>query len=79
MKPEPYYPANGTDGDLFQSMNCDQCYKEKQCSILTNAMLGKYPKQWIINSEGKATCTSFNPNRPKAKKKVKINNEPNLF
>jgi len=78
MKPENYYPANGTDGDMFTSKYCDRCYKEKQCSILTNSMLGKQPKQWIYENE-KPTCTSFNPNRPPRKKKAKINGLPTLF
>ena len=74
-----YYPSNGTEGCLFMEKYCYKCYKEKQCRILTNSLIGKHPKQWIINERNVPTCTSFNPNKPKQKKKVKSNNLPNLF
>jgi hypothetical protein len=60
-------PSNGTEGDGFMGKFCYKCYKESNCTILTKALCGEQPKQWIYNPE--PTCTSFNPDRPKAKKK----------
>lgn len=39
-----YYPSNGTEGMIFMEAFCEKCYKEKQCTILTGAMMGKQPK-----------------------------------
>lgn len=65
-------PSNGTEGMIFMDKFCSNCYKESYCTILTNSMvLGKQPKQWVY-VENKPTCTSFNPERPKAKKKQPI-------
>jgi len=77
METKQYYPSNGTEGMIFTSEWCDLCYKEKQCTILTNSMLGKQPKQWIYDKEGNPTCTSYNSNRPKKQVK-KILNQLNL-
>jgi len=64
-----YYPSNSVDGDYFEITNCDKCYKKSFCSILTNAYVGKRPKQWIYNDENLPTCTSLNTNRPKSNHK----------
>ena len=73
-----YFPSNGTEGMIFWDRNCFRCYKEKQCSILTNSLIGKEPKQWVYNEEGIPICTSLRTDRPKTKKKA-INNQPKLF
>lgn len=65
-----YMPSNGTEGDIFFDNYCYKCYKEKQCTILTNSLMGKRPKQWIYDENNNPTCTSFNPNRPKTKRKL---------
>ena len=77
--PEKYYPANGTDGEIFTSEFCDRCYKRYGCSILMKSLIGIEPKQWIYDENDKPTCTSFNPNRPKQKRKVKPDLLPKLF
>lgn len=69
MKNENYFPSNGTDGMIFMDSNCDQCWKEKRCTILTNSMIGKQPKQWIYDDNGYPTCTSKQTTRPKYNKK----------
>jgi hypothetical protein len=80
MKPqENYYPSNGTEFMQFHTNNCDDCYKEKQCSILRGAIvLGIEPKQWVISNENKPVCTSLSKQRPKAKTTAK-NDLPKLF
>ena len=79
MKDKLYLPSNGTEGMIFMAEFCENCYKEKQCTILTRALICEQPKQWIYKNN-KPVCTSFNPNRPKQKRKVKIDkNQINLF
>ena len=68
MKAKPYLPSNGTEGMMFMSEFCNKCYKTSGCTILIKSLCGYQPKQWIYK-DGEPTCTSFNPNRPKAKKK----------
>ncbi len=67
MTPKPYLPSNGTEGMNFMAEFCNKCYKTSGCTILVKSLCGYQPKQWIYNP--KPTCTSFNPERPKAKKK----------
>ena len=73
-----YYPSNGTEGDQFQSVWCDKCYKKNSCSILNSSYTGKHVKQWIYDDDMNPTCTSFNANRPAPKHKEN-NNLPTLF
>lgn len=68
METKPYLPSNGTEGMMFMSQFCDKCYKDKSCTIVVKSVCGYQPKQWIY-VDNKPTCTSFNPERPKAKKK----------
>ena len=75
---KPYYPGNGTDGDVFQDNNCGICYKSPNCTILLKSLVGEQPKQWVYNESGMPICTSLNPNRPKRKKK-KDSNTNQLF
>ena len=75
-----YMPSNGTEGMLFMAQFCDNCYKEKNCTILTKGLCGEQPKQWVYDVDNNPTCTSFNSGRPKRKKKViKNENQTNLF
>ena len=67
---DKYYPSNGTEEMMFESQNCNWCYKEKQCTILTGAYMGKEPKQWVYGEDGKPVCTSLRQDRPKRKKTV---------
>lgn len=62
-----YLPSNGTEGMNFMAEFCDKCYKGLNCSISLKALCGYQPKQWIYAPD--PVCTSFNPNRPKPKKK----------
>jgi len=62
---DSFYPSNGTDGDSFMEKFCYNCTKDTggrggktYCSIVTGALIGKKPKQWIYQ-DGKPTCTSF--------------------
>lgn len=46
MEPKYYMPSNGTEGMIFMAEFCDKCYKQPNCTILTNSMvLDKEPKQ----------------------------------
>ncbi|MFA7361987.1 MAG: NUMOD4 domain-containing protein [Candidatus Kapaibacterium sp.] len=73
-----YYPSNGTDGLKFTSKYCDKCYKINQCTILVGSLIGKQPRQWVYKN-GEPICTSFDPNKPKTKKKLKIDSSPKLW
>lgn len=53
-----YRPTNGTEGDIFMGQFCFRCIKESRCSILTGAMAGKSPRQWVQDDDG-PRCTSF--------------------
>ena len=78
MENKLYMPSNGTEGQIFMEKYCDKCYKEKNCNMLLNSMIGKQPKQWIYDKNNKPTCTSFNPNRPKSNNKYKHKNNLTL-
>lgn len=80
MKPqENYYPSNGTEFMQFQTNNCDNCYKEKQCTILRGAIvLGIEPKQWVYDNDGKPICTSLSRHKPSLGTTTK-NSYPTLF
>lgn len=72
---EGYFPSNGTEGMIFQALYCEKCYKERNCTILANSMLGKEPKQWILNDNGEPECSSFRSDRPKTIKKQNYDND----
>ena len=76
MNTKPYLPSNGTEGMMFMEQFCYKCYKHSRCTISLKALCGYKTKQWIYK-EGEPTCTSFNPDRPKAKKKQ--SDLPTLF
>ena len=62
----PYRPSNGSEGDWFQASFCDRCRKQKRCTIVGRTMAfdvtdPQYPKQWIRDDAGDATCTAFVP------------------
>ncbi len=71
MENKPYLPSNGTEGVIFMEKFCDKCYKRYNCTILIKSLVGNQPKQWVYTNENKPTCTSFNPNKPKAKNNPK--------
>ena len=56
-----YRPSNGTEGEMFMAQWCYRCIKENGCTILTGAMVGKQPKQWVRNPDPQ--CTSFQDHR----------------
>lgn len=64
---KPYMPSNGTEGMMFCDEFCDQCIhqhpdpgKSPQCDdILLQSLIGKQPKEWVYDSEGRPTCTAF--------------------
>lgn len=62
-----YFPSNGTEGDWFIHTWCAGCRRDTSlrkmhgkvfCSILSNSLAGKRPKQWKY-IDGKPVCTSF--------------------
>ena len=63
----PYMPANGTEGDIFESRWCCNCDFTPhpnigECSILTNAYCGIQPNEWIYY-DNKPICTAFKKGR----------------
>lgn len=78
MEAENYFPSNGTEGMEFIANNCENCYKEKCCTILTGSMIGKEPKQWIYDKNGNPYCTSQQTERPKKKESL-LEKLPKLF
>lgn len=80
MKVENYFPSNGTEGMEFIEKYCDNCYKEKFCTILTGSMIGKEPKQWIYDENGIPYCTSQKTERPRRKEDINLLKRlPKLF
>jgi hypothetical protein len=79
MKPQQnYYPSNSSDGDYFYNLNCANCHKKSNCSILNRAMIGIKPKQWVFSEDNKPICTSLSKQKPAAKNATK-NDLPRLF
>lgn len=75
---EKYFPSNGTDGAIFMDNYCYECYKEKNCSILFNALVNnKEPKQWIYGDDGYPTCTSFKSIEDR-RKDIREKNKPDM-
>ena len=77
MEKGKYRPSNGTEGEGFMSMFCEQClndktYREKQyggCDIIALTMGldvtdEKYPSEWTYDKDGHPTCTLYTPDTP---------------
>lgn len=70
---KPYRPSNGTEGDAFAGMWCDQCRRDADydpeqgtggCSIRVEMMAfledePEYPKQLVHDTDGQPICTAF--------------------
>jgi hypothetical protein len=64
-----YMPANGTEGDRFESVWCERCTRgasvreavsDDACSIWMAAILGDSPEEW--QTDGKREwCVAFDP------------------
>jgi hypothetical protein len=67
-----YRPSNGTEGDMFQALWCEQCKRDADfkdgegegCQIIAMTMCvdvddPEYPKEWTHDSEGQPCCTAF--------------------
>jgi hypothetical protein len=63
-------PSNGTGGDIFRSMFCDKCekdrYDSKPCRIFSLTMIHDvgdkhYPKEWVCDDDGWSNprCTAY--------------------
>lgn len=58
---KPYRPCNGTEGDIFCTRWCKQCDRDDEevyCGILTAALCGQYPEEWLYQ-DNKPICTAF--------------------
>lgn len=80
-----YRPSNGTEGMIFQDKFCDKCtkFRKGSCSIFNRSFFNDindkaYPKEWVYDSNGNPTCTSFT-NEPIKRKKVYNGNDGSLF
>ena len=63
---KPYQPCNGTEFEFFYNSVCASCIKDDHdnCSIIAYSMafsIGdeEYPKEWVYNKNGNATCTAY--------------------
>jgi hypothetical protein len=71
---EPYCPSNGTEGEMFFDVWCNQCKADKKfrqtldgedgCPIISASMRFDikdefYPKEWIHDGKGQPCCTAF--------------------
>lgn len=69
----PYMPANGTEGEIFQSGWCAHCTRDTEfcrqfeetgnphvdgCEILAASMAGDQPKEWFYRG-GRPICTAY--------------------
>ena len=59
----PYYPANSSEGMMFEWVWCDRCVKddideERYCPILTKAAMGDEVAEWTYEA-GKPCCSEF--------------------
>lgn len=43
----PYTPANGSEGDWFESNWCRKCANNDSCDIVICAYCGEEPKEWV--------------------------------
>jgi len=67
-KDEPWRPANGTEGDLFEVQYCEQC-KHNDDGYGCEEIFGKalfhdedepeYPKELVGGESGWGECTKF--------------------
>lgn len=70
----PYRPSNGTEGEIFESMWCDHCERDRAfredmtkadgCPILADVQImevgdPEYPKQWRRDENGVPECSGF--------------------
>lgn len=63
-----YTPSNGSEGDAFESKFCRRCACDDDdavmdgestgCPILSNALAGGKPSQWVQDHDG-PRCTAF--------------------
>lgn len=66
-----YRPSNGSEGDMFQELWCENCVHDNAfgqprggCEILTKTMFLRvdeegYPPEWNHDAEGQPQCTAF--------------------
>lgn len=68
---EPYYPSNGTEGDIFQAQWCENCQHDRAvwgnpddpdwdngCPILAQSFIVPQ-KEWIYDDDDRPCCTAF--------------------
>lgn len=71
---EKYQPSNGTEGEGFMGVFCEQCERDREfrddtgpgCILAARALAfdvddDLYPAEWTYDAEGKPTCTAFVP------------------
>ena len=69
---QPFRPANGTEGEIFEEAFCMRCQKDAEwyeeernpCGIHSDALIfgvgaTEFPKEWIFDQDGWPTCTAF--------------------
>ena len=61
-----YRPPDGTSGDSFTADWCQNCAKQMRCTIPSRTMAlavtdPDYPREWVEDDAGHATCTAFKP------------------
>lgn len=82
-----FHISNSTELAEFRGDNCNNCYKEKRCSILRGVLVLGFepPSQWVYD-EGKipysycrAICMAFSPCKPKGNKDKDKDKDKDLF
>lgn len=62
---ESFCPSNGTIGDIFESLWCEQCrnFTQSGCRIYVEALAGEPPAEWQY-WDGAPLCTGFEEGIP---------------
>lgn len=74
VPPQPYRPANGTEGNVFMAQWCANCARDREhqvdpdnadgCDILAATFVyerdhPKYPPEWRCDGPSGPRCTAF--------------------
>lgn len=59
---EPYRPSNGSEGDIFMRLWCEQCHHDinGDCSVLLASLIGQAP-EWMY-WDSRPICTKWQAN-----------------
>ena len=67
---QKYRPSNGTEGEMFHAVYCDECrFWKDPCMIAADVFFydiddEDYPVEWQYGPDGQPTCTGFAEVKP---------------